>query len=252
MAKDFQEVRRDILDMYERVQNENYYEILGVDKEADAAMINSQHRMLVKEWHVDKFNAYDLGADKQKVQEIFAYINNAQRTLTNEEARDEYDMEIHDGPDLVSILNSENAFRTGKNFLNSGSYKGAFENFKEAYESNPDEVQYEAYFLYTQFLLEEKDQTGVVVNKALSTKVFNRLDEIHQTSTAQKKDWLLAFMGTVALGLGKDREAYGLFREALYMNPQNRDAKRQLRLIEIRKRKKPKGVLDKIKSFFAK
>lgn len=243
MAKDFQEVRREILEMYKRVQESNYYEILGVDEDADIAMVSSRFRDLARKWHVDRFSQYDLGAEKQKVQEIFQAINSAHKTLTNEEKRAEYDMEISDGPSINEILEAESHFRRGKSMLNSGSYKGAHEAFKTANEMKDDEPEYRAYMLYTEYLLIPKNDDGEARQRARAKEIFRALDEI--SMELQEKDWLLTFMGSVSVGLGNRRQAEGLFQEALMANSRNTNAKRQLRLLRSRRRKKEK------KGFFA-
>jgi hypothetical protein len=56
-------------------------------------------------------------------------------------------------------------------------------------------------------------------------------------------------MGTVALGMGQEKKAESLLREASFINGQNHDVKRQLRLIEMRKNKK-ESFTDQLKKFF--
>ncbi len=238
MAKDFQEVRQEILEMYKLVQESNYYELLGVDPEADKAKVNARFRELARKWHTDRFSQYDLGADKEKVQEIFAAINSAHRTLTNDDRRAEYDMEIHDGPSINEILEAESHFRRGKSMLNSGSYKGAYEAFKTAVEMKEDELEYQAHLLYTEYLLIPKNEDGEARQRARVREIFDELDQIN--IELQEKDWLLTFLGTVSIGLGKTRQAEGLFQEALLANSNNTNAKRQLRLLRSRRRKKKK------------
>jgi len=244
MAKDFQEVRQEILQMHRRVQEENYYELLGVSPEADDAMVSSRFRRLAKKWHVDRFSNYDLGADRQKVQEIFAALNSAHRTLTDPNERAEYDMEIDDGPDIGAILDAETDFRRGKNLLETGSYKGAHELFKSAVELNPDELEFRAYYLYTEYLQIPKDDQGLVKSKKRAKEIFDELDDL--SAEMPEKDWLLAFLGTIALGLDHDKQAEGLFNEALMLNPHNTSAQRQMRLINMRRKRGEKGIFGKL------
>lgn len=235
MSKDFQAVRQEILAMHQRIKEENHYELLGVPKEADAALISSRFRELAKKWHVDRFSQHDLGAEKAKVQEIFAALNTAHKTLTDNEKRAEYDFEIDEGPDIGTILEAESQFRRAKNMLQQGSYKGAHEGFKQAYELKSDEREYQAYYLYTEYLLIAKDDEGRVTSKKRTKEIFDELDAIN--TELSEKDWLLTFLGVVSLGLGQDRQAESLFSEALMANSQNHEAKRQLRLIRSRRKK---------------
>lgn len=244
MARDLQEVQQEIVEMHDRLQHENYYELLGLERDADAARVSARFRELARVWHIDRFSNFDLGADRQKVQDIFSTLNAAHRTLTNADQRAEYDHEISDGPSINEILEAESSFRRGKNMLSSGSYKGAHEAFKQACELKDDEPEYRAHYLYTEYLLEPKDDVGLVKSKKRTREIFAELDDIN--TELPEKDWLLTFLGTVSLGLGKNHEAEGLFQEALMTNSQNTQAKRQLRLLRSRRRRKSKG-----KGFFA-
>ena len=245
MAKDLQAVRSEISQMHERIKEENYYELLGVDPAADAAMVGARFRELARTWHVDRFSAYDLGADKAKVQEIFAALNTAHRTLSHPEKRAEYDVEIDDGPNIGDILEAESHFRTGKNRLQSGSYKGAMEAFEEACRLKDDELEYRAHFLFTEYMLQDKDDEGLTKNRTRAKKIFDELDAINVQ--LPDKHWLLTFMGTVAAGLDEYRTAEALFQEALLSNSQDTDAKRQLRFLRSRRKRRRKK-----KGFFAK
>lgn len=248
MAEDLEVVLKSIETMHERIQNENYYDVLDVPMEADDAKINAAYRQLAKTWHVDRFSNHDLGDARSKVQEISSFINNAHRTLTDEDARFEYDMEIGEGPNVAELLNAENAFLRGKNMLGSGRFKGAHELFRQAVEWNDEEAEYRAYFLYTEFMLMPKDDNGVCISKARAKEIFQELDEIN--IEIPEKDWMLQFLGTVALGLNNERQARGLFQEALLINSRNHDAKRQIRLLDMRADKEPESFFQKILAKF--
>jgi curved DNA-binding protein CbpA len=257
MARDIGEVKAEIDEMFERLDNSTNYELLGVDKDATSDTITAQFRALAKKWHVDRFSMYDLGEDKAKLQKIFSSINNAHRTLTNEESRRAYDDELNNvgdeesGVDVVALLNAESMFVRAKNMVNQGSYKGAFDILSEANKLDPENIEIEAYTLYTEYMLMPKDDGG----KPLKTKleraqnILKRFDEMLEKKN--DADWVLTFAGTVNLGLGKERTAKSMFMEALMSNPQNTEAKRQLRLIDLRKGKgNDEGLLSKIKGLF--
>lgn len=66
----------------------NYYEILGVKREAAAGAIKKAYRSLAQEWHPDKHQ----GAEKQKeAEEKFKEISEAYSVLSDEEKRSNYD-----------------------------------------------------------------------------------------------------------------------------------------------------------------
>lgn len=249
MSQDLAQLKAEIDAMYALIKEGNYYDILGVKQDADTPAIGLAYRQLTKKWHVDRFNTVDLGDDRAKIQEIFAAINDANRVLSNKDKRQEYDEENEEGPDIGAILEAESVYRRGKNMMNTGAHKGAYEAFKRAHELAPDEVEYRANLIYCEFLLTEKNDKGEVTNKKRASEIFAELDVINEK--LKGKDWLLGFMGTVAMGLGQEKKAESLLREASYANPNNLDVKRQLRLIDMRKNKK-ETFMDKLNKMFSK
>ncbi len=249
MAEDTEAVRRKIVTMHEKLGELTHYEILGVKANLDQTLLDAEvakrFRELAKEWHVDRFSGYDIGADKQKVQEIFARINTAKQVLGDPDKRAMYDMELAgENVDIGSILTAESAFRRGQTMLDSGSYKGAHEQFKIACEENPDDQEYFAHFLYTEFLLLPKKKDGSPEDRSRGKEIYDELDKL--VAQLPDRDWLLCFLGVVAKSLGKHREAYALFMEALQHNPKNVIAKRQERLMKMRREQK-KGFFASLK-----
>ncbi len=251
MAEDIQEVRDKIDRMHSRLDEASYYELLEVDSQLSDAELASQaantFRQLAKEWHVDRYDIDALGGQeyRQKLQEIFSTINTAHQVLTDEEKRTEYDMELSgENTDVGAILTAENAFKKGSNMLSRGSYKGAHEQFRIAVENNPDDIEYQAYHIYTEYLLLPKDEEGIPESRSDAKEIYDKLDDC--VDAKPENDSLLAYLGVVAMGLKRYREAQALFREALQYNPRNTTAQRQKRLLEMRKKR------EQNKGFFAK
>ena len=67
----------------------NFYEILGVDRDADKKTIGKAYRKLAKQWHPD------LNPDRRELAEKkMAEINEAYATLSNEVARIDYNKKL--------------------------------------------------------------------------------------------------------------------------------------------------------------
>ncbi len=249
MSQDLEEARREIDAKYEKLQESTYYELLGVDEAAGEETISKRFRKLAQKWHADRFSGVDLSAEyKEKLQEIFSEINNAHRTLSDPDKREEYDAELEVGDtDIGSVIDAESAFRRGRNLLEAGRNEGAHRKFEQAVEMSPEEEpEYRAHYLYTEYLLIPKDQSGEPKQRERAREIFKELDEIADAMQNQKP-WLFAYMGFVAQGIGRRREAEKLYREALRYNSDNTLANRQLRLIKMRKEKEQnKGLLEKI------
>lgn len=250
MSDDIDKLRERIDAKYREIQNANFYEILGVDEEADRSEISNRFRKLAKKWHADRFSNHDLGDEhREKLQEIFAEVNNAHRTLTDSEDRDRYDARLQTDPsEISSVIDAESAFRRGRNLLDAGRNEGAHEQFKLAVDRSPEEEpEYRANLLYTEYLLIDKNDDGEPLDRERARSIYEELDAI-ESQFKNAKDWIHAYLGVVALGLGRRGEARELFREALSINSGNRLAQRQLRLIKMRSDKQNEGFFSKLLS----
>lgn len=69
----------------------NYYQILGVQKEASLDEIKKSYRTLAKIWHPDKNNGSQESVSK------FKLISEAYETLSNKRSREEYDEQLNYG-----------------------------------------------------------------------------------------------------------------------------------------------------------
>ena len=71
-------------------EKRDYYEVLGVSKDADAKEIKKAYRKLAMKYHPDK-NPGDKAAEEK-----FKEINEAYEVLSDEEKRSTYDRFGHD------------------------------------------------------------------------------------------------------------------------------------------------------------
>lgn len=248
MAEDIDDVRRRIDEMYERIDRQTYYELLDVDREEfDDKTVMQQFRRKAQKWHADRFSGFELSdAYRKKLQEIFSALNTAQQTLTDENRRAEYDFKLQAGDrNIGSIIDAEDAFRRGKNMLQTGSHKGAHEQFEHAYDLNPDEDEYRAHLLYTEYLQIPKDEEGKPRKRSRAREIREELAQISEE--LPEDDAVLTFLGVVSMGLGKTQKARSLFERALQHNRNNLVAKRQRRLIRMRQeREQNKGFFEKL------
>jgi curved DNA-binding protein CbpA len=246
---DQEQLKEEIDAKYEEIQGANYYEVLGLERDASTDAIRTQFRDLAKKWHADKYSAAELGEEhKKKLQAIFSEINNAHRALSDPEDRREYNASLDAGAeDIQSVIDAEHAFRQGKNLLDAGRHEGAYKQFERACEMSPeDEPDYRAHRIYTEYLMIPKTDSGEPKDADKARAALKELDAIAQDSD-NDKDWLYAHRGMVALGLGRTQKAKHLFREATRLNPDNTMASRQLRLLRMRSDKnQDKGLFGKL------
>jgi DnaJ-class molecular chaperone len=69
------------------VKFRDYYEILGIPRDADDKKIKSAYRKLARKWHPDLHS----GAEKERAEEKFKEINEAYEVLSDPEKREKYD-----------------------------------------------------------------------------------------------------------------------------------------------------------------
>ena len=99
----------------------DYYEVLGVAKDADEATIKKAYRQLAKKNHPDA-NPDDPGAEER-----FKEINEAYQVLSNPQKRAQYDQFGHDGPQA-------SGFGTG-GFGDFSGFGGGFGGFDDIFST---------------------------------------------------------------------------------------------------------------------
>ncbi len=254
MAQGSEITLQDIEEMHQKIQEISYYEVLGLRQDSfDASQVSSRYRALAKTWHVDRLAKLNLSPEqKNKAQEIFSFITQAQRTLSNDQQREDYNLELEGGGeslDVAALIEADSLFLRGKNTLAQGGYKGALDMFKEAYDLNPDNTSILVYMRYAEYMLLPKNKNGLPINTIRAEELYKEMDEMH--AQFEDADWFKVILGVLAEGAKHDRKAIYLYREALLINPSNREAQRQKRLFEMRKDKEQnQSLMDKIKGFF--
>jgi curved DNA-binding protein CbpA len=119
----------------------DFYELLGVRRDAEGSAIRQAYLRLAREQHPDRFT--DPTA-KARAQETFKEITSAFNTLSNEQSRRAYDAELErprpTSPEELAQL----AFARGTESLEARDLAGAVELFRAAAAHAPNEARYHA------------------------------------------------------------------------------------------------------------
>jgi tetratricopeptide (TPR) repeat protein len=83
--------KRRILDLFYRLDDLTYYEVLDVDPQADKKRIKSAYYAMAPEFHPDRFFRKALGSYKAKIEAVFNRVTIAHDVLTAKDRRAEYD-----------------------------------------------------------------------------------------------------------------------------------------------------------------
>jgi len=83
--------RSRIDELFARLEDLNYYEVLGVGEQDDKKKIKAAYYALAPEFHPDRFFRKQIGPYKAKIEAIFARFTLAHDVLTTRQRREEYD-----------------------------------------------------------------------------------------------------------------------------------------------------------------
>lgn len=101
------ERRRRILDLFYRLDDLTYYELIGVGEHDEKKQIKSAYYALAPEFHPDKYFRKRLGSYKAKIEAIFARLTIAHDVLTAKARRAEYDEyleQLHRNRAMAALL----------------------------------------------------------------------------------------------------------------------------------------------------
>ena len=71
-----------------------HYELLGVAEDFDRTALKNAYHNLSRRFHPDRYYRQDLGGLEKMLEDVFAGVNQAYRTLGDERARAQYDQDL--------------------------------------------------------------------------------------------------------------------------------------------------------------
>ncbi len=223
------------------LKTKNYFEVLGVTDSATDADVKKSYFLMVREYHPDRFYNKDKSI-RDIAEEIFTVLTTAYNALMTEDLRKKY-LESLKGKDqeknredVQSLVNAEIQFQKGMVYYKSQSFVNAEECFKWAVKLNPTEAEYNGWLGWVLYKKQPED-----------SDVRKRAEEIinHALKMNPKWDQGYLFLAYLARAEKNEEKAEKYFNKALECNPKNQDALREVRLINMRK-KKSEGLLKRI------
>ncbi len=211
-----------IMEFYMELKSKDYFQLLGIEREADDETVEKAYRSLLAQFDRSRFPT-SLSAELElKLEEINTEIIKAYEALRTEERRKQYLKELQAKKEKKEIdgLKAEKFLQEGIKCVRRRDWAGAQKMFEKAVELKPDEPEYYGYLGWTIYCnpeLDKKERKELAKEKILKAIKMNpNMDSAH------------VFLGKILKDEGKKEEAINEFKKALKCNPNCREAKREL------------------------
>ena len=135
------------------VASDDYYRVLGLPRDCEAALVKKHYRKLAMHWHPDKNKAPEAESN-------FKIIAEAYEVLSNEDARKKYDA---GGKDALKPENQQQHNRGGGSPFNFNFGRSAQDIFKDAFDGKDPFENFEEFF-GDDFVEEVIVEDGVAAN----------------------------------------------------------------------------------------
>jgi len=219
------------------MESRNFFEIFGLETDADAGAIRNAYFELAKLYHPDRFNEEPIPI-RREAQRIFARLSEASETLSNDASRKDYiDYKIlgKQTPEQAamekarSIMDAESAYKAGVRLLAQGQLTSAHEHFTRAHHGYTEEDDYTVYFGYTTWRLKHKaEPEAAEESEQLIRDVIQK---------RPKNPIPLHLLGKISMIKEEYEFARELFKRVVRLQPSNAEALNDLRKADAAVRK---------------
>lgn len=226
------------------------FDLLGVALDATKRDVRRAWGGLSRTYHPDALQAKGLGHLRERVEQVFAALSEAQLTLSDAEQREQLKRVIEAGGDTSrpdvdaaalarAALEAEVVARDGDKLLGAGKFDRALAKYERALELTPEEPDIRSAILWCRFQLSSKTAADADV-------AGSGIDLVLQDAPNLARAHY--FRGMIHLQQGNERRALQSLNAAHEADPKLVDAERQARAIMARRtpdKKKKKGLFGR-------
>jgi curved DNA-binding protein CbpA len=210
------------------MENQNYFEMLEIDKDAKSADARNKFYSLAKEWHPDRL-PQELSSLREFVQIIFSYMSEANNALSDEEQRMKYVQTVREGGGTPStdrlmqqILDMAMEYERVLVMTRRHQYDDALELLKRILSVVKDEPDYHA--MHAWLLMQKKEASLPKILE--SAEAALALHPQHEKANMMKAQILRK--------MNRPADALEHFKKVAEMNPNNIEAVREVRVATMR------------------
>jgi curved DNA-binding protein CbpA len=213
------------------------FELFGVPLSATKRDVRGAWTELSRKFHPDALQSQGRGHLRERVNDVFAALSEAQQVLGDAEQRDKLRAAIEkgdheprkDGQDATAraraVFQSELLAKEGDKLLRANRFDRALERYREAAIYDADEPDLKAAIAWCEYQLSAKSPGDVVRIRTVLAEVIEQAPRIARAHH---------FLGFVLSDLGRRNAAIEAFRTAARLDPRLIDAERQARALELR------------------
>lgn len=222
----------EIINLSNDIENQNYFRVLGVDRNAEPSEVKAAYFELAKLWHPDRLPP-ELLPLKERVQVVFHRMSQAHEHLTDEEKRIEYLKSVDEGGgtpaadrELKRKLDAAMDFMKVEVLTRRQRFDHALELLEKVLEADDQEATYHA------------TRAFILMNKHLGkdapfAEMLRSLDRALELDSMYENAYF--YRGQVYRRMGRTDESQEEFNKVLAINPKNIAAQREVRVERIRR-----------------
>jgi tetratricopeptide (TPR) repeat protein len=225
--------RKDILERAAKIDDEDYFMMLGVDRDAQPQAVQAAFFAFAKTWHPDRVPAA-IGDVKEQCARVFSRLSEAHQTLSDAQKRSRYVTLLDQGAggdeaqaEILRVVEASTNFQKAEICLKRNDFAQAEEYCKKAISGDAKQADYHSLLAW---LLAMKPQGQT----AAATEA--RIDDLTRAIKMNKMcERAYFYRGMLYKRLRRDDKAVRDFRRAFELNPRNIDAQREVRIFEMRR-----------------
>jgi tetratricopeptide (TPR) repeat protein len=225
--------RKEILERAAQIDKENYFDMLGVPRDATPDVIRGAYFQLARVWHPDRLSP-EIVDVKPACAKVFARLSEAHQTLSDEQKRKQYLQQLAQGstsPDeeaeVQAILEATLCFQKAEICFKRNDMAQAETLLRRAIELDKTQADYVALLAWVESLKPHSQS---------SEGTLERIRELDAAVALNGKcERAYFYRAMLYKRIGNDQLALRDFKLAFELNPRNVDAQREVRLIEMRK-----------------
>jgi hypothetical protein len=213
------------------LKQQNHFQRLGLAEQADGSAVKVAYFRLAKLYHPDTLPQGAPPELEKLKAEVFAYIGDAYRTLSDDKSRAAYLEELKSGGagaevDINAILMAEELFQKSCILVKARKFPEAVKMLNEAIQLNAEEAEFYAWRGYARFFT-------AADKKAAQPEAFREIQNaIKRNERCAPAHY---FLGVIAKLTGDTAGALKHFKRTVELQPDHIDAQREIRMAAQKK-----------------